>query len=92
MIEVQCTSADDPLRFDVAVGTGADTSHHQVTMTRETCERLTGGRHTPERCIQAALRFLLDREPKEAVLARFDIAVISRYFPDFEQELREYLS
>jgi hypothetical protein len=92
MIEVQCTSADDPLRFDVTLGTGADTSRHQVTMTKETCERLTGGRHAPEACVEAAFRFLLDREPKEAILARFDITVISRYFPDFERELPKYLS
>jgi hypothetical protein len=92
MIDVRCTSADDPLRFDVTVGTDPDTSHHQVTMTKTTCERLTGGRHTPEACVEAAFRFLLDREPKEAILARFDITVIQRYFPDFERKLPGYLS
>ena len=56
-------------------------------MPRETWERLTMGTHTPERCIEAAFRFLLDREPKESILRRFDITVISRYFPEFEREL-----
>ena len=36
-------------------------------------------------------RFLLDREPKEAILARFDISVIGRYFPEFGAELPAYL-
>jgi hypothetical protein len=51
-----------------------------VTMVRDTCERLTAGTHTPERCIEAAFEFLLDREPEESILRRFDVTVISRYF------------
>ena len=35
--------------------------------------------------------FLLDREPKELILQRFDVTVISRYFPEFERELPHYL-
>jgi hypothetical protein len=35
---------------------------------------------------------LLDREQKESILARFDVTVISRYFPEFERELLRYLS
>jgi hypothetical protein len=38
------------------------------------------------------VRFLLDRKPKESVLSRFDLTVISRYFPEFERELPRYLS
>ena len=30
------------------------------------------------------MAFLLDREPKEAILRVFDISVIRRYFPDFD--------
>ena len=51
--------------------------------------------HAPwasERCLEAAFQFLLDREPKESILGRFDVAVISRYFPEFERELPRYLS
>jgi hypothetical protein len=58
-------------------------------MSREMCERLNAGKHTPERCLEAAFRFLLDREPKESILRRFDVTVISRYFPEFERELIE---
>jgi hypothetical protein len=92
MIDVRCTSKDDPLRFEVAVGNRAGQTRHQVTMTKETHERLGAGGHTPERCLEAAFRFLLDREPKESILASFDITVISRYFPEFEKELPGYLS
>ena len=46
----------------------------------------------PEHCVKAAFRFLLDREPKEAILSRFDVSVISRYFPDFETKLPRYIA
>jgi len=63
-----------------------------VTMSREMCERLTAGKHTPERCVEVAFRFLLDREPKESILGRFDVTAISRYFPEFEREMPRYFS
>ena len=59
-------------------------------MSRATCAKLSGG-HTPEQFLDAAFRFLLDREPKESILARFDVSVIARYFPEFERELPNYL-
>src|SRR6516162_3810368 len=65
---------------------------HHVTMSREMCERLTAGKHTPERCLEAAFRFLLDREPKESILRRFDVTAVSRYFPEFEREMPRYFS
>jgi hypothetical protein len=92
MIDVQRTAAGDPLEFEVTVREGRGETRHRVTMARATCERLTGGQHTPERCLEAAFRFLLDREPKESIFGRFDVTVISRYFPEFEQELPRYLA
>jgi hypothetical protein len=44
-----------------------------------------------QHCLEAAFRFLLDREPKESILARFDVTAISRYFPEFEGEMPRYL-
>jgi len=44
-------------------------------MSRQMCDRLAAGKHTPERCLEAAFRFLLDREPKESILRRFDVTV-----------------
>ena len=92
MIKVRRTGEGDPLEFEVVVREGKGEARHDVTMGQETCERLTAGKHTPERCLEAAFRFLLDREPKESILSRFDVSVISRYFPEFERELPRYLS
>ena len=92
MIEVRRTGDGDPFAFEVVVREGTGETRHQVTTSRDTCERLTGGKHPPERLIEAAFRFLLDREPKESILARFDVTLISRYFPEFARELPRYLS
>ena len=91
MIEVRRTGEGDPLAFEVIVREGESETRHEVTMSLATYERLTAGEHAPERCIEAAFRFLLDREPKESILHRFDVTVISRYFPEFERELPRYL-
>jgi len=92
MIQVRRTADGDPLEFEVVVREGKGETRHHVTMSQETCGRLTAGEHTPERCLEAAFRFLLDREPKESILSRFDVTVISRYFPELEQELPRYLA
>jgi hypothetical protein len=76
----------------VIVRDGKGETRHNVTMAQITCNRLTAGKYTPERCLEAAFRFLLDREPKESILERFDVTIISRYFPEFEQELPRYLA
>lgn len=91
MIEVRQTGRGDPLEFDVVVAEGGGDSRHHVTMARATRDRLCGTA-TAEACIAAAFRFLLDREPKESILARFDVSVISRYFPEFERALPGYLA
>ena len=90
-IVVVRVASDDPLTFDVSVREGKSESRHRVTMAQAVFEKLTGGAHRPEECIEAAFRFLLDREPKESILGRFDVTIISRYFPEFEQELAGYL-
>ena len=92
MIEVHQVGGEaDPLAFEVTVRDADGESRHRVTVSKATCERLTAGLHPPEHCIEAAFRFLLDREPKESILNRFDITVIARYFPEFEREVPRYL-
>jgi hypothetical protein len=59
-------------------------------MSQATYESLTGGKANLADCVRAAFRFLLEREPKESILSSFDITIISRYFPGFEQDLSTY--
>lgn len=90
-VTVTTIAAGDPFTFEVVIRQGADETRHRVTMARVTFERLRGGAAAPDRCIAAAFWFLLDREPKEAILASFDVAIIARYFPEFEHRLPAYL-
>ena len=90
-ITVEQTGTGEPLTFNVTVQEHGSETHHRVTMSQATYSTLTGGTVSADRCIQAAFQFLLDREPKESILARFDVTVISQYFPSFERDLGTYL-
>jgi hypothetical protein len=92
MITVRRVADVDPSEYEVLVREGQSETRHRVTMARAVCEKLTGGKHTPEQCLDAAFRFLLDREPKESILRSFDVTVIARYFSEFERELPRYLA
>jgi len=91
-IDIRRVGEGDPLEFEVVVRQGGSKTTHRVSMARETHQRLTAGKHAPESCLNAAFRFLLDREPKESILKRFDVRIIGRYFPEFERELPRYLA
>jgi hypothetical protein len=91
VIRVQQVGGEEPLMFEVAVSESDGTSRHRVTLARADAARFGGGA-APERLVEAAFRFLLDREPKEAILTRFDFTIIADYFPEFARELPDYLS
>lgn len=92
MIEVVQTGYADPLEFKVTVKGEQRRQNHDVRISRDDYRRLTGGNCEPELLIKAAFRFLLDREPPDAILSSFDVSIISSYFPEFESELPPYLS
>ncbi|MCC6683007.1 MAG: hypothetical protein IT445_19070 [Phycisphaeraceae bacterium] len=45
------------------------------------------GRAAPSRVVEQAFAFLLEREPADAILKRFDCSVIRRYFPEVDRNL-----
>ena len=45
-----------------------------------------------ERLVRETFEFLLEREPRTSILARFDLAVVERYFPEYPAEMRRRLS
>jgi hypothetical protein len=90
-IEVECVGREEPMHFQVTLREGRDATRHRVTLKQDTIGRLPCGDCDANEIVEAAFRFLLAREPKEAILASFDVSVISRYFPEFERELPNYL-
>jgi hypothetical protein len=91
MIEVTYEGGSDPLRFSVLVREGKGESRHAVTLAAADFSLLGNGAK-PEQVVEAAFAFLLEREPKEAIMSRFDLSVIARYFSEFERELPRYLA
>jgi hypothetical protein len=74
--------------FQVRVSEGATETSHRVTAKPEYVQRFSGGKVEHREIIRRAFEFLLEREPKESILARFDLKDIQRYFPDFEKEFQ----
>ena len=91
MIDVKLTRYTDHYEFDVTVTEGGSQTRHHVTMNDMTCRKLGGEDASPDRVVEAAFEFLLEREPKESILSEFDVSVIARYFPSFEDEIANYL-
>ncbi len=90
MVHVEQTDSGDPMVFKVRIEGPTGTTTHRISMSQDTYQDLCEGLISPADCIDAAFRFLLDREPKESILASFDIRVINMYFSDFENVLPEY--
>ncbi len=76
--------------FRVTVTEGRSHSSHVVRVSPEEQQRF-GGESTPEELVEQSIRFLLDRESKEAILQTFDLSVIERYFPEFGEEIGKQL-
>jgi hypothetical protein len=77
--------------FQVRVVEGKSATAHRVTLKAADYERLTGGKIEPHELVRRSFEFLLENEAKESILARFDLSVISRYFPSFEGVMRRRL-
>lgn len=82
-IRVRHAQGDD---YTVEVREGEGATRHLVTVNQAHMSRFGG--ESPEALLKESFRFLLEREPKEAILSRFEISVIARYFPEYEQEIR----
>lgn len=91
MIEIERKPGDDPMVFSVVISDSAGSTKHRVTLTDASYQKLTGGKITPDACVEAAFKFLLERESKSDILPSFDINVINMSFPSFEREFPSYM-
>ena len=66
----------------VTVDDPRGTSTHVVTVWPSDVDRYAPGAE-PEDLLEAAFAFLLEREPPQSILPRFELPVIERYFPEF---------
>ena len=79
------------LTFDVIVRDARGESRHRVTIGADEARRWAELGGEPSRGVEAVMRFLIDREPRESILSAFDTNVVRRYFPEFDDALPNYL-
>jgi hypothetical protein len=85
----RCSPTQDGWSCRVSAGDGRD--EHEVTLDRATLDDLAPGA-TPEALVEASFRFLLEREPPEAILRRFELPIIARYLADYPDEIRRRMA
>lgn len=89
MAEISVTAAGDDV-YEVTVREPDGQTEHRVTMAADDVAWL-GVDAAPTVILAESFRFLLEREPKEAILARFDLRTIARYFSDYREAMRRRL-
>ena len=68
--------------YDVTVQDSRGSTSHEVTVWPSDVAQYAPDA-TPEELLEASFAFLLEREPKESILRRFELPVIERYFPEY---------
>ena len=77
----------DLTRFTVRV----EGRSYDVGVTAGDAARLAPGADAAK-LVRESFAFLLERESPASILARFDLPVIARYFPDYPAEIRRRLA
>lgn len=88
MITVQKIKNDE---FRVRVEENDSRSEHLVTLDDGYHAQLTKGNISKEELIRRSFEFLLERESKESILRKFNLKVISKYFPEYERTIPLFL-
>ena len=78
---------EDNKTYNVSVKESSSSTTHTVTMSHADYKRLSQNKWSEEAFIKKSFEFLLEREPKESILSKFNITVISEYFPEFEEAI-----
>ncbi len=86
-IDVRCAPAGDGWTCRVTVDGAASSTTHEVSVSGADVARLDPGAAEPDDLVRRSFEFLLARESKESILARFELPLIGRYFPEYEREI-----
>jgi hypothetical protein len=91
-LEIDCEPREDGWLCRVTVGDDAYATRHEVEVSRTTLDAMAPGAGDPEALVRASFEFLLAHEPRESILRAFQLPLIGRYFPRWEDEVRGRLS
>ncbi len=90
MVAVQAEPTDGGWECEVSVEHAGERTRHTVTVTRSDLARWGRGdrREDVEDLVRRSFDFLLQREPPGSILSRFDLSVIPRYFPEYDEQFQ----
>jgi len=88
-INIKQKEQGDGWVFEVEIDEDDSKSSYSVELLKEDYERLTDGKIEPKELIEKSFNFLLERESKESILKKFNLMDIARYFPEYEDEIKE---
>ena len=78
-------------KFEITVNADRITKH-VVSVTDQMLLNLTIYKISKEELLNFSFNFLLEREPNTSILSKFDIIVISKYFPEYISKVENYCS
>jgi len=81
----------DNTTFKVTVEKGTTTTH-TVTVDPSYYEKLTNKQISAEELVKKSFEFLLERESNTSILRSFDLPVINKYFPEYEEIIRNTMN
>lgn len=89
MAEIQVEFEGEEM-YRVRVDDAGGSSSHLVRAPADQVEHYGGNVEATE-LVEESFRFLLEREPKEAILSRFELSDIEGYFPEYPEVIRQQL-
>ena len=63
---------------------------HQVYLSDEVHLDFTNNKISKEELIKFSFEFLLEREPNTSILSSFELDIISKYFPEYLQNIKKF--
>ena len=89
---VSCDRRGDGYQCEIRIGDDPGATHHEVAFERAELERLAPAGTKPEELVRAAFGYLLEQEPREQILRQFELYVIGRYYPGWQEAVRRRLA
>jgi hypothetical protein len=80
-----------PHEFGVEVTEGSETTSHKVIVPPSMLSDWGLEETDSEDVVRESFAFLMEREPATSILPEFSLAIISRYYPEYKNELPERL-
>lgn len=82
----------EPLHFGVEVTEGDLTTGHRVRVPSRWLDELALSEDDAPAVVRETVGFLLEREPATSIMAEFSLDDVSRFFPEYRDELVARLS